>query len=266
MVASVRLDEHSHAGLLRAERLGYTKVLGDWHVKFMGSHATSAPSMEDYAYSLMNNAPCKPETSRTWEMETGYRISSDAQFTLNLFEVTTFDTLILENQQTVHNSGLEAGYKIRKSWGYADATYSYYDSTGTNTSLVQIINYATNQVVDSNMNVAFPSNKLTANLHYNLAPGLSLNPSLVYLGPRWGYVAPIANMATFNTTLQHFGATPLLTVSLHWENAGAKGLDLNLGLYNALNKPVDFIQPFDAGHAPLPDMGREVVLQVQYKL
>lgn len=265
MTASVRLDEHSHAGLLRAERLGYTKIMGAWHVKLMGSHATSAPSMEGYASALVNKVTVKPETSRTWEMETGYRISSDAQLTLNLFDVTTFDTLTLVNQQTVHTSGLEAGYKVRESWGYGDISYSYYNARDTDTGGVQVIDRITNQVVDSSMNLAFPAHKLAANLHYNLSSGLSLNPSLVYLGPRWGYVAPVSNLATYDGTLKHFGATPLLNVALHWENAGAKGLDLTLGLYNALNREVDFIQPFNAGHAPLPDMSREVMLQAQYK-
>ena len=266
LTASARLDEHNHAGMLRAERLGYTKIIGDSHVKLTGSYATSAPSLEDYAAGLRRNVTVKPETSRTWEMETGYRISSDAQLTLNLFDITTYDTLILTNTQTVHTRGLETGYKIREGWGYADIAYSYYNAVGTDTKNVQVIDRVTNQVVDSSMNMAFPAHKLTAYLHYKLSTGLSLNPSLVYLGPRWGYVAPIANAATFDGTLKHFGATPLLNVALQWENAGAKGLDLTLGLYNALNKEVDFIQPFNAGHAPLPGMSREVLLQAKYKL
>ena len=267
LTASIRLDEHNHAGLLRAERLGYTKVMGDWHVKLTGSHATSAPSMEDYAIANRRGTSVKPETSRTWEMETGYRISSYSQLTLNLFDVTTFDTLILTNGLKVHTRGLEAGYKTRKDWGYADITYSYYNAAGTTTPEVRVIDHTPGAIpsVDSSINMAFPAHKLTANLHYNLSSGLSLNPSLVFLGPRWAYVAPVIDPVNYEATLKHFGATPLLNVVLRWENAGAKDLDLTLGLYNALNKEVAFIQPFDAGHAPLPAMSREVVLQAQYK-
>lgn len=267
LTASIRLDEYSHTGLLRAERLGYTKTLGDWHIKLTGSHATSAPSLEDMAYGSKKKIYIRPETSRTWEMETGYRISPDAQLTFNLFDVTTFDTLILNNTKTVHTRGLEAGYKIRKDWGYADLTYSYYNATGTDAPEVRVIDRTPGSigVVDGSMNMAFPAHKLTANLHYKLSQGLSLNPSLVYLGPRWAYVAPVVDPVNYEATLKHFGATPLLNVVLHWENAGTKGLDLTLGLYNALNKEIDFIQPFDAGHAPLPDMSREVMLRAQYK-
>ncbi len=268
LTASGRLDEHSHAGLMRAERLGYTRVFGDWHVKLMGSHATRAPSMEDYSYGLGHSLNIIPETSRTWEMETGYRVSPDTQLTVNLYDVTTFDTLILGNREKVHTKGLEAGYQMRKTWGYAEATYSYYDAAGTQATLLQVIDYSTAppyQVVDNKMNQAFAAQKLTANLHYKLSATWSINPSLVYLGSRWGYVAPIANATTFDGTLKRFGPTPLLNVALHWDSATTRGLDLTLGLYNALNKEVDFIQPFDGGHAPLPGMSRELLLQGQYK-
>ena len=92
--------------------------------------------------------------------------------------------------------------------------------------------------------------------------GLSLNPSLVYLGPRWGMVAPDLGAGG---TLKHFAATPLINVALNWEHAFAKGLDLTLAMYNVLNKEVDFISPMNSYHAPLPGMSREVMLHAQYK-
>jgi len=260
MTTSLRLDEHSHAGLLRAGRLGYTKIMGDWHVKLMGSYADRAPSIEGYA---AHPTTAIPESARTWEMETGYRISSDAQLSLNLFDVTTYDTLIITNSQKVHTRGMEAAYKIRKEWGYADVSYSHYNANGTDTFAVQVTDSVTGQVVDSSSNLAFPSNKLTSSLHYNLSSGLSLNPSLVYLGSRWGYVAP--DPTGQGGTLKHFGATPIVNVALYWENGLAKGMNITLGLYNALNREVDFISPLNAYHAPLPDMSREVVMQAQYK-
>ncbi len=262
ITVSARMDEHSHAGLLRAERLGYTKIMGDWHFKLMGSYANRAPSIESYA-AKPSPTQVKAETARTWEMETGYRINADTQFTINLFDITTFDTLILTNMQTVHTRGLETEYKIRKEWGDADITYSYYNAAGTDTNFVKAMEdpYAS-QVADGSMNLAFASHKLTANLHYKLSTAVSLNPSLVYLGPRWGLVAPdLGN----GGTLQHFDATPLLNVTLSWANALSKGLDLTLGLYNAFNQKAEFISPMNSYHAPLPDMSREVVVQAQCK-
>ena len=262
ITASARLDQHSHAGPLRAERLGYTRIMGDWHVKLMGSYARRAPSIESYA-SKPSPLLVKPESARTWEMETGYRIDADSQLTVNFFDISTFDTLVNLNMQTVHTRGVEAEYKIRKDWGYADVAYSHYNAAGTDTNFVKVMQdpYAT-AVLDNSMNLAFPAHKLTANLHYKLSGGLSINPSLVYLGPRWGFVAPDLGDGG---TLKHFGSSPLVNVALNWENAVTKGLDLTLALYNALNKEVDFISPMNSYHAPLPGMSREVVLQAQYK-
>lgn len=261
ITGSARLDQHSHAGALWAERLDYTKIMGAWHFKLMGSYAERAPSMESYA-SLPSTI--RPENARTWGIETGYRVNSDTQLTLNLFDITTFDTLILTNMQKVHTRGLEANYKTQKKWGYADLSYSYYSAAGTNTPALQPVNNISNQVIDHSMNLAFPAQKLTAKLHYHLLSDLSINPSLVYLGPRWGYIAPDPTYS--GGTLHRFSATPLLNVVLRWNKTKTSGLDLTLGLYNTLNKNINFISPMNAYHAPLPGMGREVMLQIQYKL
>jgi outer membrane cobalamin receptor len=262
ITVSARLDDHSHSGLLQAERLGYTKIFGDWHVKLMGSVAERAPSMEGYATQRIT--PLKPETARTWEMETGYRLSADSQFTVNIFDITTDDTLVLVNMQTVHTRGLEAGYKIRKDWGYGEVNYSYYNAAGTDTTLIKVMRDPfESPVVDDTMNLAFPAHKLTANLHYKLADDWSVNSTLVYLGSRWGKVAP--NINGDGGQLKSFAPTPLLNIVLSWDNALLKDLDITLGLYNALNQEVDFISPMNSYHAPLPDMSREVLLQTQYK-
>lgn len=267
MTASFRLDDHSQAGPMRASKLGYTRVSGSWHVKLMGSHASVAPSLEDYANALRTSTTVKPETARTWEIETGYRLSPEQQITVNLFDLTTYDTLLISNEQTVHTRGLEAGYKTIKDWGYGDISYSYYNAKGTDTRDVQAVDWTPGsvQVVDNNMNMAFPTHKLAANLHYKLTDGLSFNPSLIYLGPRWAYVAPLVDPVNFESTLTKLDPTYLLNLVLYWQDAAAKGLDVTLGLYNALNQEAVFIQPYRAGHAPLPDMSREVALKAQYK-
>jgi len=267
MTASFRLDDHSQAGPMRAGKLGYTKVSGDWHVKLMGNYANVAPSPEDYAFANLINIQIKPETARTWEIETGYHLSSEEQVILNLFDLATYDTLLLTNDLTVHTRGLEVTYKDIQEWGYGDVIYSYYNAKGTEASNVQAIDWTPGSVhvVDSNMNVGFPSHKLTANLNYKLSRGVSFNPSLEYLGPRWAYVAPIVDTANFESTLKKLDATYLLNLVLYWEDAATLGLDMTLGLYNALNQEVVFAQPFRAGHAPLPGMSREVALKAQYK-
>lgn len=262
ITASLRLDDHSHAGLLQAERLGYTRIMGDWHFKFMGSYAKRAPSIESYA-ARPSPSLVKPEAARTWEMETGYRLSADSQLSISLFDITTLDSLVLTNMQKVHTKGMEAEYKIRKDWGYGDISYSYYDATGTDTPYVMVMpDPNETAVVDSSMNLAFPAHKLTANLHYKLKGGVSLNPSLVYLGPRWGMVAPDTGAGG---TLKHFSATPIINVALNWEHVLLKGLDLTLAVCNLLNKEVDFISPMNSYHAPLPGMSRELMLHAQYK-
>jgi outer membrane receptor protein involved in Fe transport len=254
-IVGARRDDHEYAGVVWSERLGYTKIMGKWHAKLMASHAERAPSVEDYSASP---TPRKNETVQTLEFETGYRVNADAQLTLDLFDIETRDTLILRNQQSVHTRGVEALYQVRKPWGDASLSYSYYQAYHTDTRVVLPIDTAAGNILaDDNAHLAFANNKLVARCSYQFTEALSINPALVYYGPRWGYDVPI--IAPGVATLREFPSTTLLDVTLFWRNAGRKGLDLSLGVFNALDDSAAFILPFNATTPSLPDMGREYV-------
>lgn len=259
-IFGARRDDHEFAGVVWSERFGYTKIMGQWHAKVMASRAERAPSVEDYSASA---TPRKNETVQTLEFETGYRVDADAQLTLDLFGIKTLDTLILRNQQSVHTRGLEALYQVRKPWGDASLSYSYYRACHTDTPLVQPIDFAVgSDVVDSDAHLAFANYKLVARFSYQFTDALSINPALTYFGPRWGYDVP--EIAPATNTLREFPATTQLDITLFWRNAGMHGLDLSLGVFNALDDSAAFILPFRSTTPPLPDMGREFVLNAYF--
>lgn len=59
--------------------------------------------------------------------------------------------------------------------------------------------------------------------------------------------------------------TLLANIFLHHEHFLMKNLDVGIGVYNLFNRDLDFIQPYDGGHAPLPDRSREYLLNFAYK-
>ena len=124
LTLNVRLDDHDQAGKLWSERVGYTKILNQWHIKLMASRAERAPSVEDYSASASER---KTEKVKTLEFETGYRFDADSQLTVNLFDIETRDTLILQNNQTVRTRGLETVYQVRNRGGR-----QHYPGHGTN--------------------------------------------------------------------------------------------------------------------------------------
>ncbi|MBT9538401.1 TonB-dependent siderophore receptor [Thiobacillus sp.] len=260
-IVGARRDDHDYAGVVWSERLGYTRIMGPWHAKVMASHAERAPSVEDYSASTSTQR--KNETVRTLELEAGYRMDADTQLTLDLFDIETRDTLILLNRQSVRTRGLEATYQIRKSWGDASLSYSYYRAFHTTTAVVQPVDAtAGNLVVDDEAHLAFANHKLVARCSYQFTDALSINPALVYSGPRWGYDVP--QIAPGVGTLREFPSTTQLDVTLFWKNAGMQGLDLSLGVFNALDESAVFLLPFNSTTPPLPDLGREYVLNAYF--
>jgi hypothetical protein len=47
---------------------------------------------------------------------------------------------------------------------------------------------------------------------------------------------------------------------------GVRGLELTLGVYNALGQLYRAAQPYDGGHAPYPLASREVYVRLSYAM
>jgi hypothetical protein len=56
----------------------------------------------------------------------------------------------------------------------------------------------------------------------------------------------------------------LANVFLVYYNAGIRGLDIGAGVTNLLGQKFRFLQPYNAGHAPLPGPSREIFIRLSY--
>ena len=63
--------------------------------------------------------------------------------------------------------------------------------------------------------------------------------------------------------IREYKPSLLANLCLQSDRVFGMPLDLSLGLYNAFDADVPFIQPYDSGHAPLPSLSREVVLRAR---
>jgi hypothetical protein len=52
---------------------------------------------------------------------------------------------------------------------------------------------------------------------------------------------------------------------LRYDGVITKGLSVGLGVYDLLDEQQTYLQPYDSRMAPLPGLGREVLLQVAYQ-
>jgi outer membrane receptor protein involved in Fe transport len=150
----------------------------------------------------------------------------------------------------------------KQEWGYLTLNHSYSQFVN-NFKDFQPINQATNQIVNSNLALAFPAHKFTLNSHIELTPSLSVNPSFIVSTSRYGYDR---YDSSGNLLLHKYPPEVLANVYFRYQNLFFKNLEIGIGAYNLFNVNHNFIQPYNSGHAPLPDKSREIIFRFSYQL
>jgi outer membrane cobalamin receptor len=271
LTLGARYDEFSQFGSNLAPRLGFTRVFGDFHVKALYSHAFRAP----VALNVMNNPDLRPELTKNTEFSIGYDVNKNMLLTANVFNINSKDmiiygvspTALLSQDQSYYNAaksstrGIEVEARWKDTWGYVTTNYSYYRVIQDSLNDFKALNYQTGESNDKTR-LAFASHKASLNSSFNITPKLSLNPSLVWYGSRYGYNQ---TLDSDQLVLAKYKPTLLANVFLRQQDFLTKNLDVGIGVYNLLNKDFEFIQPYNGGHAPLPDKSREFILNFSYK-
>jgi len=271
LTLGARYDEFSQFGSNLAPRLGFTRVLGDFHIKALYSHAFRAP----IGLNVLLNPTLRPELTRNAEFSIGYDVNKNMLLTANVFNIHSKDMIIYGvspvasslEEQNYYNAaksgtrGAELEARWKDTWGYVTTNYSYYRVTQDSLNDFKALNYQTGESNDK-ARLAFAAHKASLNSSFNITPKLSLNPSLVWYGSRYGY-NQISDSGQL--VLAKYKPTLLANLFLRQQDFLTKNLDVGIGVYNLLNKDFEFIQPYNGGHAPLPDKSREFILNFSYK-
>jgi len=263
-----RYDNNSAYGSSFVPRLGILKKVDKWNFKLLYSNSFRAPGIEDINFSF--DGHIKPEDTQVIEFEVGREIATDMFVTLNVFDITTKNPIVYyvdsvlnsngtysEGYKNMHEQGTrgaEFDYKVKETWGYVDLNYAYYTAAGkTVVSTYQVPG-------DNSATLGFASNKVNFSFSYNITPGLSITPTVSWIGQRYGYVDSNSSGVP---ALKKFSPTTLANIYLMYK---VNKLKIGVGCYNILNADYEFIQPYNGGHAPLPSMSREYEVRVSYDL
>lgn len=270
LTLGARYDQYSRFGNNLAPRLGFTRNFGSFHIKALYNHAFRAPT----AFNLLINPTLRPELTKTLEFSLGYDINKNMLVTANVFNMQSKDTIIYgvipgaqADEEIYYNAaksgtrGAEIETRWKDSWGYITANYSYYRVTQNQSNAFKAVDYQTGETHDK-AHLAFATHKASLSSSFNLTPKLSLNPSLLWYGSRYAYTQMTE---AGQNTLKHYKPTLLMNLFLRQQDFLTKNLDVGIGVYNLLNKDFEFIQPYNGGHAPLPDKSREFVVNFNYK-
>ncbi|MCU0425233.1 MAG: TonB-dependent receptor plug domain-containing protein [Candidatus Kapabacteria bacterium] len=283
--AGLRLDRHSAVPLALVPWLGITKTIGNFNFKALFGQNFRAPSIEN----IRLYPQIKPELTTALEVELGYQLAYNMFLSANIYDIAIQDAIVFggggyRNFARTNTRGIEVEYFIKDSWGGINVNYSFYlaNNEGFPDSVRALnpyrawsfrpsaMNNGRREVsfVNDNAFLGFAPHKATVNATFNLSrwvDGLTINPSFVFLSGR--YTVTELQFLQGIQTVQETPPVMLLNMFINYKNAfQIAGLDIGVGVYDALGSNYDFIQPFNIGNAVLPGPSREIVAKASYLL
>ena len=266
LTAGLRAEHHSAFGAALAPRFALTKHVNRWHFKGLASGAYRAPGIEN----INTNPDIQPERTTSFELETGYQFTKDMLLAVNLFKISTRDVIIYytgedadgnweeyyANADYMGSTGVEVTYQMRRPRWFTNVSYSYSHASDKNTVDLYKVEGK------DHLNVGIAAHKFTLHGGYRITNHLSLNPSVVRLGERWGYARLGADESPL---LERFAPILLLNLHLQYKDL-LPGLTLGVGAHNLLDHDNNFIQAYNDYSAPVPGAGREFTVKASYDL
>lgn len=275
-----RYEKNNYYGAAFVPRMALTKKIENFHFKVLYSQAFRAPSIQNInkAWNKEGQPPvgelwsgkANPEKSNVFEAEFGYQFTPEMLLALNVFSLATTDILTYNstgsgddfvewynNGTKTGTRGIEMIYSVRRKTWYANLTYSFNRAMeGDSTVITYTVPQTTSQYA------GMLSQKVTLNTAVYLSKNISINPSFIYGGKRYGYTSVDESEEPVATTLEPY---LLANVFLNFRNI-VNGLNAGVGAYDLLNEKPVFAQAYNGGYAPVPGRSREYVVKLSYRL
>lgn len=260
-----RYDYFDEYGSSFTPRAGVTKAWDKLHAKLMYSKSFRIPGG-----IIPNRIPdghdgVSPEEAQNYEIEVGYRLSERSAFTVNSFYTDYKDVIVYSpdpitgvgsyrNSGELGSHGFEAEYRYKGKSFDARLNYAYYHSSDESVPSYLALE-------DNAHFLAFPQQRLNLLFDFRILEGFSAHPSLSFYGDRYGYAW---DSDTAAVQLQDFDTEVVGNLNFRFTRLGLKGLSLNAGVRNLFDNNLEFIQPYDGGHAPLPSQRRAYYALLEY--
>ena len=263
LVAGFRTEYNSIYGWAFAPRIGATGVFNKFHFKTLFSGAFRSPGIGNIDVS----SNIKPENSFVSEIEVGYRINDNMFVTANVYDIYISNSIIYfdnggwtpavdwgyQNADNSGSDGFELEFKTKYTKGYATVNYSFY------TQAYRTIPESYAVPGHNNSALGLSQHKIGLYGSYMPVTNVSISPSLVLLGKKYGY----NNVdEEDNALIDEFGPYYLINLSLAYDNLLKRGLNVSLSVFDILNQKAPYVQPYNGGFYPYPGSSREVLIKI----
>jgi len=264
-----RGEHHSYFGSSAVPRVALTRVFDSGlHVKLLGSQAYKSPTFMNYTLerSIDPTNRVRPERTNVVEAEVGYALPAGLQLVVNGFLGTIDHPIIYAydpvtgkesyfNRERTGSYGGEAELRLVGGNLAASTSYSYYHALPDIPEEYRVAG-------GGGATLGAPQHKGVVRASWRPAHRWLLGATAIGSGSR--YAVTGINPADQTYLVTTVGARLLLGLSARYQDVGIRGLHLGLTVNDLLDSRDVFVQPYRGGHAPLPGVGRQVLLTLGY--
>jgi outer membrane receptor protein involved in Fe transport len=263
VAVGARFDANSAVGPSLVPRAVLLRSFGPVQLKALFSLAFRWPGIENLN---AGTAALRPERTTVFEFEGGVDITRHAHLSANVFTIGIDAPIVYGVDQASGEelylnlgkqgtTGGEVALQVRGKWGRLAANYSLYVPT----LRADVDTYDAPGRTD--MFLGAPAHRGVLTGTVRPVSWLSLSPTVLLYGPK---LALGAETAEGELTVEEIPTQVLANFVVRVDDVPVKGLSVSLGIYNIFGTDYRFVQPYAGGYAPMPGLGREVMLRVGY--
>jgi len=261
ITAGLRYDKHSYYKAILSPRIALTRSFGKWYLKTSFNRSFRTPALSNISLSIEERI--QPQITDTYEAECGLVVNSNVQLSLNLFRVNIKNGIVFSlmddgftegysNAGKMGTQGLETESKFTIQKFSFQTGYSFYTTSGVNS-------YEPYAVSGKPLNLAYPAHKFTLLANYPISKKLNLKNTFIFLSDRYGFYGSELEPGYLN-----YGKTFQWNLFFQATDVFLKGFNLGCGMYDITNSNYNYIQSYNSGHMPLPNISREIVVKMSY--
>lgn len=288
ITAGFRYDHHSLGFNAFVPRFGYTIVINKFHIKTLAAQAFRTPYIANISFKEI-----KPEKTTTFEIETGYQLSSNLIVTANAFYTSIKDILIYQYNPInltggyqngdiigTHGIEVEAKYRVKKLQIFANFSI-YRINANSNIAEFEVDKkwfQNPSSANPTNATMGFSPEKYNLVANYNVCKWLDINASINHLSKKYSH--DVFNNTDNTGYMQTFGSKTLVNTFITFKNFISKEMEIGLGCYDIFDQKLKYVAPyttFDASavttsglpssgiRSPIPGLSREFTIKLLYK-
>jgi len=275
-----RIDNHSEFGSAFAPRFAVTRTWKKFHAKALISNAFRQPAIQNITFSTEG---VRPEKTNVLELEVGYLFDERFSLKANVFNVTIKDPIVYlsgdqgeqyENFGKVGTRGFEVEGSWRGDWGYWKTNYSFYSSYENTVSVYAVPKagevlentFSEDQLLTKNALLGMPQHKIASYASINISRLFSVNPTLIFMGSKYGYNSVEITDTQEIPTIKKFDSNIFINLNFVKKDFLLRGLTFTWGVHNLLDQKTLYVQPYNGSHAPLPGASRSFMVRMAYQI